>query len=181
MELGYGTGSTKEGSYRFVSLLPRVGLDLGEALALAGLRPPGTLEVVFEPLLNVSFEPGIGVEGGLGLLFKYGCRLGRFMPYVEGGAGVITMDDLVQEQAGGVNFIPQIGPGLHLFITPNWALTVGYRFRHLSDCGLDPRNHGINSSLFLVGASFIFAPEPAPAFTGEAGGGIIKGRETCPQ
>jgi lipid A 3-O-deacylase len=170
INLGYGTGSTKEGSYEFVSVLPRVGIDLGEVFGLLGLKPPGTLEVVLEPLANVVIEPDLDLEAGAGLLFKYGWRIGRFMPYIEGGAGVVSMNELVREQAGGCNFIPQIGPGLHYFLTPNWALTASYRFRHLSDCGLDERNHGINSSLFLVGASFIYAPDGPPGFTSRSNG-----------
>lgn len=165
LNLGYGTGETQQGRYSFVSVLPRVGLDLGEALALAGLRPPGVLEVVIEPLVNLATEPAFDYEAGVGLLFKWGYRLGPFMPFVEAGAGVISMNDLVREQAPGCNFIPQIGPGLHLFLTRGWALTLAWRFRHLSDCGLSARNHGVNTDIFLVGATYLFAPAGSTACT----------------
>jgi len=160
LNVGYGEGNTKWDSYNFISVLPRVALDFGEVFGLVGLKPPGVFELVFEPTFSAVVHPGVELEAGAGLLFKYGWRIGRFMPYVEGGAGVVSMNDLVEEQAGGCNFIPQVGPGLHYFLTPSWALTASYRFRHLSDCGLEEHNHGINSNLFLVGASFFFEPEP---------------------
>jgi lipid A 3-O-deacylase len=163
VNVGYGTGPVNNGSYEFVTLLPRVGFDLGEALAKVDLRPAGTLEFVLEPLFNIVREPKLDYEGGAGLLFKYGYRLGRFLPYFEGGAGVVCMNDLVPEQSGGPDFIPQVGPGVHIFLTPDWTLTLSYRFRHLSNSGLTKPNHGVNSDLFLVGFSYVFeSPRALP-------------------
>lgn len=156
--VGYGTGDTQEGRYSFFSVLPRVGFDLGEVLGLAGLKPPGVLEAVLEPLASFATQPAFDYEAGVGLLIKYGWRLGPAMPFLEAGAGVVSMNDLVREQSPGCNFIPQIGPGLHLFLSRGWALTLAYRFRHLSDCGLSERNHGINTDIFLAGATYIFEP-----------------------
>jgi opacity protein-like surface antigen len=156
-DIGYGLGPVQHSQYEFVTILPHVGIDLGEALALAGARPAGVFELIVEPLGNVVRRPRLDFEEGLDLLFKYGGRLGRFMPFIEAGAGVVWMNNLVPEQSDGASFLPQVGAGFHFFLTPNWALTASYRFRHLSNCGLTRPNHGVNSDLALLGATFIFA------------------------
>lgn len=51
------------------------------------------------------------------------------------------------------NFTPQVGVGLRYRIGERSALSLEYRFAHISDGGITERNGGINSHLVLIGFS----------------------------
>ena len=43
-----------------------------------------------------------------------------------------------------------------LFMSQSTAVTVGYRFHHLSNAHLCSKNIGLNSSQFILGFSYFF-------------------------
>ena len=50
----------------------------------------------------------------------------------------------------------QLGAGLQFFLNDSFALTGGYRFRHMSNAGITDDNSGINHHFILVGLSYFF-------------------------
>jgi len=58
-----------------------------------------------------------------------------------------------QFRASQFNFTLQIGVGLRYVLSQRAALSVEYRFHHLSDAGLTESNPGFNADFLLVGFS----------------------------
>ncbi len=148
----------------FFGFLPRVGYVFTQ---LQG-KPPwqGSLEVVVEAvpvLLAFESSPAFGSQtiygGGLTGLLHYDLRTGtRLVPFLEGGAGLLlstpqSRDPLSQFRASQFNFTLQIGVGLRYVLSKGAALSVEYRFHHISDAGLTEDNPGFNADFLLLGFS----------------------------
>jgi len=67
------------------------------------------------------------------------------------GMGGMYIQDNVQGQATKLNFTEQIGLAYQRSTGVNSALTVEYRFFHVSNAGIKTPNVGINASVFSVG------------------------------
>lgn len=70
-------------------------------------------------------------------------------PFLEGGLGP-SWDHLVIEELGSeLNFLSFGGLGLRLPMA-GWHLELGYRLRHISNGGLEERNHGVTSNVLQL-------------------------------
>jgi opacity protein-like surface antigen len=80
----------------------------------------------------------------------------RWVPFIDGGAGVSGTD--IGEPDLGTTFVfnVQIGAGTHYFLSDNTALTLQIRGIHLSNAYIKRPNHGANALLFLIGATYFF-------------------------
>ena len=86
------------------------------------------------------------------LLLKWNMRTsGRFIPYIEGGGGLLFTSSEVPDGTSRFNFTPQVGVGLQLFSREKRALRTGIRYMHISNGGLESPNPGINTLQFLIG------------------------------
>lgn len=160
---GYGLsnslGASKPG-IDFVTVMPRFGYVFAQLQGNPPLR--GSLEAVVElvPAL-LAFESQTIYGGGFNLLLRYDVATGtRLVPFLEGGAGALfstpqSTDQRSQFRASQVNFTLQIAPGIRYFISKRAALSVEYRFHHISDADLAERNPGINSDFVLLGFSLL--------------------------
>lgn len=161
---GYGLsnslGASKPG-IDLVTLLPRFGYVFTEL----GEKPPwkGSLQAVGEavPAL-VAFEDSQTIYGGgFNLLLRYDIATGtRLVPFLEGGAGVLlstpqSTEPSSQFRASQFNFTLQIAPGVRYFLSERTAVSIEYRFHHISDAGLTEKNPGINSDFILIGFSIL--------------------------
>ncbi len=154
---GYGRASIIGQDYQIVSFMPRWGYDIRGAASKIGLKAPGRLEFLVEPLANVVLTPDVNAEAGCSFLLKFGLPLGsELMWFMEGGLGMLYMTQHTLEQGTQYNFLPQAGAGIHYFLTEKWAFTSAYRFRHLSNAGASSRNSGINANMYLVGFSHFY-------------------------
>ena len=120
----------------------------------------GNLEFYAEPLAAHFFEPFSASAFGGTLNIKYNfLSFGRWMPFWDGGAGMLWTDyaPRIPELSTPFEFILQTGVGTHFFLTDQLTLTMGARFSHISNSGLGDRNVGLNAWLFNVGFSF-FVP-----------------------
>lgn len=77
-------------------------------------------------------------------------------PYLEGGGGGIwgTLAG-TPEQAGNVNFLLMAGAGVSWFFSSHMAVSVGYRFYHISNGGLGDPNSGLNYNYPFLGFSYL--------------------------
>ena len=162
-EIGLLTGyaaaplSEKTGDYEIIPLLPQFGFDINPLARKLNIKPKGVFSFVVEPLMNVVINPDTNAEVGCSGFLKYSQKVtSRIAPYIEGGVGMIYTTQHTHEQGTQYNFITQAGVGLQFFLTHKWALTGGYRFRHLSNAGLDGDNEGINHHFALMGMSYFF-------------------------
>ncbi len=78
---------------------------------------------------------------------------GKLVPTMTIGVGVLATTAKVPEGETHFNFTPQIAFGVYYFLNPRNALSLEYRFHHISNGGISAPNPGINSSAFLVGIS----------------------------
>ena len=120
----------------------------------------GDIEFFIEPLAAHFFQPfsASGFGGTLNLKYNF-LSLGRWIPYWEGGGGMLWTDyaPRIPEQSTPFNFILQTGPGVHYVLNPKVALTGGIRLHHISNGNLGERNTGLNAWLVNFGVSF-FGP-----------------------
>ena len=155
---GYGTASLdRDADYEVIPVLTQFGFDINPLAKKLHINPRGTIEGVVEPLMNVVINPVTNAEVGCSFLLKYSDHItSRIAPYIEGGFGIIYTTQHTYEQGTQYNFLSQVGVGLQFFLNRNFALTGGYRFRHMSNAGLDDDNRGINHHFALLGVSYFF-------------------------
>ena len=141
-----------------VYFLPQLGLVLTDEIGSGWTS--GNVEVLLEPLAAHYYQPFSASAFGGSLMVKYNfLDFGRWMPFWDGGAGMLWTDlgPRIPEQSTQFNFVLQTGPGVSYFVTENTSVTVGIRFHHISNAGIGDRNIGLNGCLFNVGISF-FSP-----------------------
>ncbi len=136
-----------------LTLLPRVGYVFTQQ----GHILPGSLEVVAEPAYIVVFEHKTSHVGGLSALLKYNVWTGtRWTPFVEGGGGISVASHRVPHDGTNFNFLTQIGLGIQYAFSPRATLSLGWRYHHFSNADISPPNPSLNSSLFLLGFSYLY-------------------------
>lgn len=112
---------------------------LGELWGGAQLRPRRRSVFGFTPLLRYNFATG-----------------GRWVPFVDAGGGGAYTNISAPDLSNGFQFNIQIGAGAHYFLRETSALTLQYRWLHLSNAGLNVPNSGLNSHLVFAGLEQFF-------------------------
>jgi hypothetical protein len=99
---------------------------------------------------------GAGVSP-LGFKINFG-QESWIKPFLSASVGFLYFQDEVPvPDSSRFNFTPEIGAGLQFFLTPRTALTLGYKFHHISNAGRSRRNPGLDSNVVYLGYSF-FTP-----------------------
>ncbi len=156
----YGIGSRD--SLRFYTLGPRVAYDLPDFVpAIAGNRIRLAIEATGS-VIHGDDHPRDGEFAFSPLIFDYRYDSGGvFVPFVDGGEGIVltTLDDL--DIGGAFEFSSQAGGGFYLFYTHEDAVSFDFRIRHISNSGIKSENKGLNTYFFTVGLSH-FPDRKAP-------------------
>ncbi len=119
------------------------------------VKPKGFTEFILEPFINTVINPNYNIEAGCAILLKYSYPLTeKIYPYAIGGGGGAYITQHTREEATQWGFTPQLGTGVLYFFKKDTALSVEYRYRHLSNANIKEPNTGINVDMFLVGISF---------------------------
>lgn len=148
---GSGPSANRSAIYVLTQLEQVLTDDLGKGLVV------GNVELLIEPMAAHYYQPFSASAFGGSLVVKYNfLSFGRWMPFWDGGAGMVWTDfaPRIPEQSTQFNFILQTGPGVSYFVSENLAITVGIRFHHISNAGIGERNVGLNAWLFNLGVSF---------------------------
>jgi hypothetical protein len=163
-------GQSTADSVEYFSFGPRATFDvLGFLPELAGQR----IRLAVELLGSTIDHRGTKHELALNpLLFDWRYdRGGRVAPFIELGEGALWTTVRYLSLGGKFQFASHAGFGVHAFLASDVAVTLGYRFRHISNAGLDEPNHGLNTHFFILGltrfpertgASFGLLPPAAP-------------------
>ncbi len=165
--VGYGIGfrmgseadrelSRELGDVRLVGFIPRFGLSVTDPLGV-GAWYSGNVEMLFEGALfyNAAQNGGGGV--GLGATLRYNFLFSdQIVPFVDANFGVIALDLDLERQSDGFNFNVGFGGGAHWFVSEQVAITTEFRWQHISNADTQLPNDGINTALFLLGASYFF-------------------------
>lgn len=149
------TGTVKPDTVTGFQLIPHLGYVVTDERGEGWLR--GNFEVLAEPTLLRLEAKESATLVGLAVLGRWVFATSSVIhPYLEAGVGVLNGDaGLIQTQCD-VNFLLEGGTGAMLFVSEATALTVGYRFQHISNGGRCSPNFGLNSSMFIVGVSYFF-------------------------
>ena len=125
-----------------------------DAHARAFQAAPCDGQAVTEGTFLTQFQPHSGTAAGGSAILRYNLLgFGRFVPFLDGGAGILHLDFDLRDQADGINFITQAGIGSHFFISERVALTGEWRYQHISNARINYPNRSINALAFFFGAS----------------------------
>ena len=80
----------------------------------------------------------------------------RWIPFVDGGAGVTAMGIGPPDVSGTFEFNLQPAIGVHWFLRDNLALTSEVRYIHFSCAGTHQPNLGINNVAAMIGLTWFF-------------------------
>jgi opacity protein-like surface antigen len=142
----------------------QTGLDLwylGARYAMLPFAPAGP------SVLNGSLELGLGptfqkYEGNRDAFWAgasahgrwHFLALGRFVPYIELGAGVGGTDLQAIEIKSSFAFLLSAGIGASFFVTDQLALYGGYRLVHISNGHISNPNRGFEADTGVIGVSY---------------------------
>lgn len=161
---GYGFGFVRAPAYRggetddvdAVPLFPQIGYRLTDRLGGGGWYA-GSFELLLEGTLLWQTQPRSGFAGGAGLLLRYDLlSVPYVVPFGEIGGGMLDLDFGLDDQADGFTFTLHGGVGLRYFLDPAWAVSLAYRWQHLSNAGTTLPNDGIDLHEALFGVTYVF-------------------------
>ncbi|UWX57622.1 acyloxyacyl hydrolase [Chlorobaculum sp. MV4-Y] len=155
---GYAWGHLKftHADFNAVPIFVRFGFNMNSVFGMRDSK--GTLQLALEPFCNPVTEPESGVETGLNVFFRYLHPIAPSVKLVgEIGSGPMYLSIDSREQGdAGFNFLNQFGLGAQVAVSENSAITLGYRFRHLSNAGTSEPNRGINSNAVVLSYSLLY-------------------------
>lgn len=157
---GYGRASLKgnQPAYELYPINLAFDFDLKPLLHKANLNYAPLFEFQLEPFVSPVSSPNANVEAGMAFMLKAGIlpETWQFQPYIKGGVGMLYMSQHTLEQGTQFNFLEQGCAGAHYYLDRHWAITGEFRFRHVSNSGIDEPNAGINTMFYLLGATYQF-------------------------
>jgi hypothetical protein len=155
---GYAWGYLKYSRATFDAVpgFVRFGFDMNSFFGMRDRK--GTLQLAFEPFVNPVTRPETGAEAGLNVLIRYLHPVSPSAKLVtEIGTGPMYLSiDTAEQGKSGFNFLNQFGLGAQVAVTGKSALTMGYRFRHLSNAGSSIPNRGINTNALMISYSLLY-------------------------
>ncbi len=119
----------------------------------------GNFEAVGEAFGGRVFDgPGSYLAGGTAWLrYNFVPRnTPGLVPYLQGGVGAESIDVDRRIVGQAFNFNVSAAAGLRYFVGRNWSLNLEFRFQHLSNANMAPRNLGINAAGPMLGVSYFF-------------------------
>ena len=132
----------------------------GTLLPAATLIQPAETSYALEPpyVRRVGGRAVYGFAAApLGFTFEI-ARRRRAHPFAETMEGIVASTEPIPENqpdASGLNFVVDLGGGVKWMAGDRRAVTLGYRFLHISNAGTTSFNPGVDNNVFYVGYSFL--------------------------
>jgi hypothetical protein len=155
---GYGKlhrrGSPVVSDVMYVPIYPRWSIGITNPLG-GDSWYRGNVDIVLEGTFFYAVQPKGGYFAGAtgGLRYNF-LRSERFVPFIDLGAGVGSIQLNLRELSDGIGFPLYAGGGAHAFVSPTVAVTMHARWQHLSNGGLNDRNESLNDGVFLIGLTY---------------------------
>lgn len=74
-----------------------------------------------------------------------------FVPFIKTSGGIIYMqDEFPTDRSRRLNFTFDITTGANLNLTPNFVLSFGYKFHHISNAQTGNENPGLDSNILFL-------------------------------
>jgi lipid A 3-O-deacylase len=138
----------------YVSVFPRPPMGDGP---LYGIPEVG-LEIMLQRYERPEEHRLKMAHGARGVARYHFLAFGDFVPYLEATVGWAVTDLRVREIRSSFTFVLEAGVGISREITGGLVVSLGYRFHHLSNAGLERPNRGINADAVVVGLSLPMTP-----------------------
>jgi lipid A 3-O-deacylase len=117
----------------------------------------GNWEWRVEVFGGIQFSPDDNWLVGLTPHLRYNLATGtRWIPFVDGGAGVTATGIGPPDLSNTFEFNLQLGLGVHWFVRDNFAVTVEARLLHVSCAGITQPNDGLNGVMLMLGLTRFF-------------------------
>jgi lipid A 3-O-deacylase len=117
----------------------------------------GNWEFRLELFGGAQFSPSAEWLVGLTPHFRYNFVTGtRWVPFLDGGAGVTGTGISGADLSGRFQFNLQGGGGVRWFIKNNVSIDLEARYLHISDADIKKPNNGLNGITGMIGISFYF-------------------------
>jgi hypothetical protein len=121
-----------------------------EITALAMLDWPTPNGTTPQTLRKRAYGSGVSPDGFQLYLRPYR----RVQPFLSHNGGFIYFADRVLSSEGSrFMYTVDVGAGVNILRRNNQAVTVGYRYQHLSNANISERNPGTDANTFYVGVS----------------------------
>lgn len=147
-----GFGDTRTQVQTF-DMIGRFGWFLSGELGI-GSWYQGRHELLVELPLHLVVDPRVSPMTGGYLLgsWKF-TSLDGWAPYVFAGGGILYVDLGLPTMGSRLDFCYQGGTGVQYFLEKDLALSLEYRYHHISNAGTASPNEPLNSSKILLGIS----------------------------
>jgi hypothetical protein len=123
----------------------------------AGRFYGGNFELRLELLGGVQVSPRVDGVVALSPHLRYNFSTGtRWVPFIDGGAGVAATSIREPDLGGTVQFDIQGIVGVQRFLRDDMAVTFQAGYLHMSSAGLYQPNLGVNCISMMAGVSFYF-------------------------
>jgi hypothetical protein len=117
----------------------------------------GNIEGRLELFGGAQYSPSTDWVIGLTPHLRYNLATGtRWIPFLDGGAGVTATSIGPPDLSGTFEFNLQGTAGVHWFMKDALALTGEVRYMHMSCAGLHHPNLGANNVAFMIGLTWFF-------------------------
>jgi lipid A 3-O-deacylase len=117
----------------------------------------GNWEIAGELFGGAQYRPEYRYIVGLTPLLRYNLATGtRWVPFVNGGAGLTATDIGHPDLGSTFQFTSQGGLGTHYFLRDDLAMTVDCRWLHISNAGIRRPNNGVNTQMLYLGMNWFF-------------------------
>lgn len=159
MTMGAGPGTAILGStstHDLALAAIRYGRTISDTYAKDTYRE-GHWDFAAELFGGAQFSPRIRYIAGLLPMFRYDfTEWEPVVAFFDLGAGVALTDIEGPDLSGIFQFNEQVGVGVHYLFAERTAITVQYRFMHISNAGISFPNRGVNVNIFSVGITRFF-------------------------
>lgn len=123
----------------------------------AGHWYAGNFELQVQLFGGEQFSPSREWVVGLTPHLVYNFATGtRWVPFIDGGAGISGTSIRGPDLGGPFQFNLQAGVGVQRFLTDRMAVTLEASYLHLSSAGIYEPNNGVNTILGMVGVRVFF-------------------------
>lgn len=117
----------------------------------------GNIEGRLELFGGAQYRPSTEYVIGLTPHLRYDFATGtRWIPFIDGGAGVTATSIGPPDMSGTFEFNLQVGGGMYWFVRNDVALTGEVSYMHMSCAGISHPNLGANNMIFKLGLTWFF-------------------------
>lgn len=145
-----GFGATRT-QVQTADVIARAGFFLSDEVG-KGHWWQGRHELFTEIPFHLVVDPQVrGMTGGYLLGSWKFTSIDQCSPYVFAGGGVVYTDLKLPTMGTRLDFSYQGGTGVQWFVAKKTALSLEYRYHHISNAGTATPNEPLNSSKILLG------------------------------